>query len=102
MEPDVEEIEAVGNALITLNHSDYDEAQISKINEFLKSYTENYTKETLESVFEEDYELLEALKVLKNFVAKYKSNSELMDELKIEMDEILYNINDDDTSSFSI
>lgn len=93
MEPSVEEIEAVGNALININHFAYTTRQLDVLNDFLKNYANHYNKEALSEAFEEDQEIFDALHTLHQFVLKFESNQALMEELKVEMDEIMFNLN---------
>lgn len=94
MEPTAEEIESISNALIVINDSDYNEDQIYQINAFLKSYATDYPKGPLERLFADNPDLLDAINNIYKFVGKYQSDTELIDELKIEMDEVFYNINE--------
>lgn len=99
-EPAQEEIEAVGSALVVLSHTEYSEEQLDEINLFLKSYTEDYTKESMATLFEKENAFLEALDTLHDFVAKYHSNGEIYRELKTEMDEIGFYINEEPGTVF--
>lgn len=99
-EPSPEEIEAVGHALLAINEGEYDETQLDEINNFLKSYTADYAQNTMAKLFDEEYEVLEAVEKLYQFVENYQSNQEIMSELKMEMDEIFYNLNESSGSIY--
>ncbi|MCS5708775.1 hypothetical protein CC99x_007640 [Candidatus Berkiella cookevillensis] len=98
--PTPEEIEAVGDALITLTHTEYSEEQLDEMNHFLKSYTEDYAKESITTLFEKEDKCLEALETLHIFVEKYHSHGEIYHELKMEMDEVAFYINEEPGSIF--
>ena len=99
-DPAPEEIEAVGDGLVTLTHTEYSEEQLDEMNLFLKSYTEGYTKENMVTLFEKEDKCLEALETLHTFVEKYHTHGEIYHELKMEMDEVAFYINEEPGSIF--
>lgn len=99
-EPAPEEIDAVGKALVTLSHTEYSEEQLDEINLFLKSYTEDYTKESMATLFEKESDFLDALDTLHSFAEKYHNHGDIYRELKTEMDEIVFYINEEPGSVF--
>ena len=94
MEPNNHEIEQVGEALVSLNQFEYTAEQIDILNPFLQAYGLEYDQAELEDAFQEHPEILSAIQTLHNFSTKYKDNNEITEEIKIEFDDILYNLND--------
>lgn len=98
MEPTSKEIEQVGEALVSLNQFEYSTSQLDAINDFLQNYGKAYDKDEMNKAFKSDAEVLEAVKVLDEFIHKFEDNEEIMEEIKIEFDDILYNLNDSATN----
>lgn len=98
MEPTSKEIEQVGEALVSLNQFEYSSSQLDAINDFLQSYGKAYDNDEINKVFKTNAEVLEAVKVLDEFIIKFQDNEEIMEEIKIEFDDILYNLNDSATN----
>lgn len=98
MDPTSKEIEQVGEALVSLNQFEYSTNQLDAINNFLQNYGKTYDKDEMGKAFKSDAEVLEAVNVLDEFINKFENNEEIMEEIKIEFDDILYNLNDSATN----
>jgi len=100
MEPNSEEIEKVGQALIILNQSSYTNKQLEILNSFLQSYGAEYSKSLFEQAYSEteSQNILNAVQDLYEFTQKYRENKTIADEVKMEFDDTLFNLNDSSNS----
>jgi len=88
-----EEMEKLGQAFIFLGYSSYNSKQQEFITEFLKKYAENWQEEKINTLFNQNTEMIKSLKVLNQFVTKYRSQEELYNEFKDELNELMISIN---------
>tara|TARA_R110002110_G_scaffold166602_2_gene367311 strand:+ start:67279 stop:67590 length:312 start_codon:yes stop_codon:yes gene_type:complete len=100
MEPNSEEVENVGQALIILNQFHYTDEQLNVLNMFLQTYGTEYSETGFEKAFSEpeSEDILNAVKALHAFTQKYQSNKIIADEIKMEFDDTLFNLNDSSNS----
>jgi len=100
MEPNPEEIEKVGQALIILNQSNYTNKQLEVLNSFLQSYGIEYSKQSFQQVYSnpESQDILNSVQALYEFAQKYRDNKTIAEEIKMEFDDTLFNLNDSSSS----
>ncbi|MFI4938640.1 MAG: hypothetical protein ACHQJ6_09085 [Candidatus Berkiellales bacterium] len=96
MQPNAYEIEEVGNALIVIGHSDYSKEQQESINTFLRSYGQELNEPEMKKIFNNNIEILDAIKTLNEFANHFQDEKDIYAEFKQEIDELIIMINDQD------
>jgi len=102
MHPNHFEIETVGDAFISLSFLDFNQLQRDFLNRFLKDYAFSLDKKELQSLFNNQPEALNAIKVLYEFATQYQDDKETILEFKAEIYDLLINLNGKNEEGISI
>lgn len=92
MAPSQAEIDAVGDAFISLSFQSYTKEQQECLNRFLNQYAASMDSTEIDSLFKELPETIEAIKELNKFANEFHEK-EIYQEFKEEVDDLLINLN---------
>lgn len=91
--PENDEMDKLGQAIIFLGYSSYNTNQQKFINDFLQKGAMVWDKERINVVFNHNSEIIKALMQLHQFTTKHQKNTELIDDFKSELSELMITIN---------
>lgn len=96
MQPNAYQIEEVGNALITIGHTDYSKEQQDYLNVFLKDYGQDLNETEMKKMFNNKIEIHDAIKTLYEFASHFQDEKDIYAEFRQEIDELVIMINEQD------
>lgn len=96
MQPQAFEIEEVGNAFISIGYPEYTPLQQEFLNQFLRQCAQELDEENMKKVFDNETEIINALKSLHSFAKQYQNEAEIFNEFKEEIDDLLITLNETD------
>lgn len=100
-QPDPQQIEQVGQALMDIASYPYTPEQQEYLNAFLTDFAQKHDEATTRKLFNDKPPVIEAIKTLVQFSSQYQADSEIMNDFKDEIAH-LYNILNEPASGIGI
>lgn len=100
MYPQSYEIDEVGNAFITVSTPQYTPDQQVFLNRFLSDFAQGYNEAEVKKIFNDKIQVMDALKILHSFAVHYQNESEVFQEFKEEIEDLLINLNQKEEGIF--
>lgn len=94
MYPNPYEIEAVGNAFISIGHLDYNSEQFAYLQQYLRNYAQEFDESEVKMLFSDKSEIIDAIKTLHHFALQYQSEQAIYNEFREEVEELIITLND--------
>ncbi len=94
MEPDLQQIEQVGQAFMDIASFPYTPEQQEYLNTFLTSIAQTHDEATTRKLFNDKPPIMDAIHTLAQFSTQYQKNADIMNEFKDEIDNLLLKLNE--------